>query len=529
MSKANIIVLKPYQTQWPLNSGGQLRSLHLYAHFDTDIPPVTFVEPTKEIRVESPHKGFATNYWRTPWYTSLLEILTAFANKRRADNLFVVDILSTYAKQYQSILRGILTPDTILCVEHCYMFTAALSLPRKSLIYSAHNVEYDLKRAITPKSLIGTYLIRHTFKREKELCQLADRIVACTQADKERFVELYTISPDKISVIPNGFDSTTTKPQTPESKKKLKQLVQTKNPIALFFGSLFPPNVKAVRYIVNVVSKKMPGVHFVIAGSAGSAIRHDKKTSANIFLKSSAPALGKGFLPLGYWLNRLGRFTESTFELHSQGEIQGVRILCASIIPSILTIYSGKKMWRFLVFPIPRKIVIPINTTDQAVQGTVFPSTPTASFRRLGIAIQRLEFRYNTEWRKINVAQIAPLEHSPAKNVTIIEEFDDTQKNFLLGVSDIAINPVTEGSGSNIKMFEYIAAELPIISTPAGARGFSNPAAHGITVSSLEYFDSAIQKVLSGKEGYTNRERLSIQSWEQISKMYASIIEGLGA
>lgn len=41
-----------------------------------------------------------------------------------------------------------------------------------------------------------------------------------------------------------------------------------------------------------------------------------------------------------------------------------------------------------------------------------------------------------------------------------------------LAMADVALNPVTSGGGSNIKLIEYFAAELPVISTPFGSQGF---------------------------------------------------------
>jgi glycosyltransferase involved in cell wall biosynthesis len=37
--------------------------------------------------------------------------------------------------------------------------------------------------------------------------------------------------------------------------------------------------------------------------------------------------------------------------------------------------------------------------------------------------------------------------------------------------ADAGLNPVTRGSGANIKLFEYLAAKLPVISTMFGVRG----------------------------------------------------------
>lgn len=40
-----------------------------------------------------------------------------------------------------------------------------------------------------------------------------------------------------------------------------------------------------------------------------------------------------------------------------------------------------------------------------------------------------------------------------------------------LAASDAGLNPVTSGAGSNVKLFEYLAARLPVLSTLFGARG----------------------------------------------------------
>jgi len=37
--------------------------------------------------------------------------------------------------------------------------------------------------------------------------------------------------------------------------------------------------------------------------------------------------------------------------------------------------------------------------------------------------------------------------------------------------ADAGLNPITRGSGANVKLFEYLATRLPVISTPFGVRG----------------------------------------------------------
>lgn len=61
----------------------------------------------------------------------------------------------------------------------------------------------------------------------------------------------------------------------------------------------------------------------------------------------------------------------------------------------------------------------------------------------------------------------------PHKNVHITGVVDENEKNTWLHACDAAINPMFSGSGTNIKMFDFMAAGLPVISTKIGARGIS--------------------------------------------------------
>ncbi|MFB8791991.1 MAG: glycosyltransferase family 4 protein [Potamolinea sp.] len=61
-------------------------------------------------------------------------------------------------------------------------------------------------------------------------------------------------------------------------------------------------------------------------------------------------------------------------------------------------------------------------------------------------------------------------EKSP-KNVGFMGAVDEETKQIVLGIADVALNTVTFGSGTNLKMLEYFAAGIPVISTPVGARG----------------------------------------------------------
>ena len=57
------------------------------------------------------------------------------------------------------------------------------------------------------------------------------------------------------------------------------------------------------------------------------------------------------------------------------------------------------------------------------------------------------------------------------KNVILFGSVPDAEKIGLYKLADFAINPMFSGAGTNLKMLEYMALGLPIISTDFGARG----------------------------------------------------------
>lgn len=56
-------------------------------------------------------------------------------------------------------------------------------------------------------------------------------------------------------------------------------------------------------------------------------------------------------------------------------------------------------------------------------------------------------------------------------NVTVTGVISDAEKEHYLKRCDFALNPLDGGAGVNVKMFEYFAYGLPVITTPHGARG----------------------------------------------------------
>lgn len=57
------------------------------------------------------------------------------------------------------------------------------------------------------------------------------------------------------------------------------------------------------------------------------------------------------------------------------------------------------------------------------------------------------------------------------ENLRLAGVVDGDELQLMLSVADFALNPMTTGSGSNLKMLDYFAAGIPVLSTRFGARG----------------------------------------------------------
>lgn len=83
--------------------------------------------------------------------------------------------------------------------------------------------------------------------------------------------------------------------------------------------------------------------------------------------------------------------------------------------------------------------------------------------------------------------------------------------------ADIALNPMLSGGGTNIKLIEYFARSLPVVSTPFGTRGIEADDERHLLSSEIDMFDQAILRLRSDDE---LRERLGANARELVSDNY---------
>ena len=89
---------------------------------------------------------------------------------------------------------------------------------------------------------------------------------------------------------------------------------------------------------------------------------------------------------------------------------------------------------------------------------------------------------------------------------------DDLRPAF--AAADVAVNPVVTGSGSNLKLAEYLASGLPVVSTAVGLRGFEG---HGTDVIVAE--PERFAAVLSGAALQKGpRRAVEDLSWDRLAR-----------
>ena len=73
---------------------------------------------------------------------------------------------------------------------------------------------------------------------------------------------------------------------------------------------------------------------------------------------------------------------------------------------------------------------------------------------------------------------------------------EETVKKDIFSIADIAINPMISGSGTNLKIAEYMCYSIPVITTEVGARGFELINGEHAVICDVDSFTDAIKRML---------------------------------
>jgi glycosyltransferase involved in cell wall biosynthesis len=82
-------------------------------------------------------------------------------------------------------------------------------------------------------------------------------------------------------------------------------------------------------------------------------------------------------------------------------------------------------------------------------------------------------------------------------NVALLGIVTEQEKYRVFSLADVALNPVQSGSGTNLKMLEYMAAGLPVITTLLGSRGIGGNDGEHFLVSEYAKMTDCISNLLN--------------------------------
>jgi glycosyltransferase involved in cell wall biosynthesis len=259
-----ILVLNFFPAFTPASSGGELRYFYCYQHLSNHYD-ITLLSPTNnDAKIETVEHSSSFREYRIPKE----EIHNRIHWKLEEENLssefsalscaYSADFLNEYHRHYLKLY-----PDAdIIIHDSPYMLNYDLffGMDNKPRVYNSYNLEYDL----LTQMYRGEHAKKHLdfiFQLEKKLVSKAQIVFATSTTEKRKFQELYKVPSSHIKLAPNGIN--------PEDFLTRDETIIKKT--ALFIGSGHPPNLEAVKFIIEQLAPNAPDVLFLVAGSCGDS------------------------------------------------------------------------------------------------------------------------------------------------------------------------------------------------------------------------------------------------------------------
>jgi glycosyltransferase involved in cell wall biosynthesis len=175
----------------------------------------------------------------------------------------------------------------------------------------------------------------------------------------------------------------------------------------------------------------------------------------------------------------------------------------------------------------PRKIVVAPNGVDVEHVVYVTPTVRQAAKRALGMD-GRFVALFTGSWHGPNLEAVGQIidfarrlphvnflvlggaglafrDQAMPSNLGLMGIVDDATLATALETADVALNPMASGSGTNLKMLEYFAAGIPVISTEFGARGLAVEHEVHLEVADFDAFPRAIESLRQNWPGLAPR------------------------
>ena len=179
-------------------------------------------------------------------------------NKAKLNYDMCIELLKGQAKTFKKTIDKMLPETDLIILDHYSGAPLVEHITDVPIFYNSQNSEITMARQLYPDDYDSIDIVR---KMEASALSNSVAFGYCSKEDLANLQHEYGIDDAHAYYMPNGSDS---KPLiNPEERMKSKNI--------MFVGSGHPPNVVAVKNIVDI-AKKMPDYTFTIAGSVSNSI-----------------------------------------------------------------------------------------------------------------------------------------------------------------------------------------------------------------------------------------------------------------
>ena len=524
----------------PPKSGGEERLFFILKGLSQyyKVTLVSFTHPNKNNTIENVTHTRQFKEVRIP-KTDISLFLHYFVNKFSSIpecSAVITSIESRFNQNFKIFIREELQKTDIVIFESPFLYTIPGPLLKgKKIVYNAYNNEFDLMKPVFSNSLIGNFFLRYVYRIEKNLSRQSDLIFAVSKEDRNSLINTYHIGPKKIYFAPNGI------PVALYDPIFFKRSGNKNPPVCLFIGSYHPPNIEAVYQILKI-SALLPEVVFTIVGNVSHFFTHQegvtewcRESEKTFFENFKDVHLIAGFHILEHWDKTPIIWSKQVSEISISEKIESLSMRVYSpqnqtirvTGKSIDTIFSLFIGWNTLTIPVlsPCKMIFSLSCEKEYRDNG----------RILGIALAQMDYTKKGEKYivDLNICQNRISRFIASKNVFLLGQITDEERNDILKISDIALNPMMSGSGTNIKVLGYLSAGVPTITTQMGARGLDLIDHKHALICDIADFPQKIRDLLSDEmlaESLTKNGHILMEekfNWESIVKDMAEKIEGI--
>jgi len=515
-----LLALSFHPAFYPPKSGGEQRLYHIYDNLSKkfDIMLISFTYPNSEGKIEVVEHNERFKERRIPKTrasTIMHCIVERFSNIQECSAV-ITSIESRFNNNFKSIVMDEVAKADIVVFVHPYLFTMPEELLKgKKVVYESYNVEYDLMKQSLSGSFIGDILLKYVSQIEGSLARRSNLIFAVSEENKDTLANTYSIKQDKIELSYNGINSEDYNDFAKEKKRGHRAR-------CVFVGSFHPPNIEAIENIVKIATH-MPDTDFLVAGSAAQYyLNHAsdllEQENSDIVL-SRRDIIINGLYNTELWDSTPTAWSKPGFRVLASERIENIMLRLYSPLSQRIDVEFETWTEPFNLAKGFNYLSIPLKVGEKKALSFKCEKIYADRERKLGIALQNLVYYKEGKEFSLDITQcIRPLYvFKEARNVLLLGQISDAEKQELYRISDLSLNPMASGSGTNIKMLDYMAAGLPVVTTHVGARGLGLENYCHAVICDIHEFPEKIQEIIDNGELY---QRLKDNGCKLVKEKY---------